>query len=134
MAKYEINYSCGHCETVQLYGPYKDRERKIKWLEQGVCPSCYKKHRAEYADQQAEKYGLPKLSGSPKQVAWAKIIRMELTDKFNEFLKGRVPLENTPGLAVIKSVTNAAYWIDNREKFFMDWLKDTKALMENESK
>lgn len=42
MAKYEINYSCGHTATVQLYGPTKERERKIAWFErEGLCPECY---------------------------------------------------------------------------------------------
>lgn len=42
MAKYTINYSCGHTGELQLYGKYKDRENKIEWLErEGLCPECY---------------------------------------------------------------------------------------------
>jgi hypothetical protein len=40
MAKYEINYKCGHKGTVDLYGKHKDRERKIEWLESDMCPNC----------------------------------------------------------------------------------------------
>lgn len=47
MAKYTINYSCGHNGEVSLYGKHKDRERKIEWMEGGVCPSCYGKEQRE---------------------------------------------------------------------------------------
>ena len=44
MAKYTVNYSCGHgTHTVELFGPGKERERKIAWYEKNiVCPECYK--------------------------------------------------------------------------------------------
>ena len=29
--KYNIEYSCGHKGTVELFGPTKDRESKIEW-------------------------------------------------------------------------------------------------------
>lgn len=42
MGKYEVKFSCGHTETIELFGPYKDRERRIEYLEQyGVCSDCY---------------------------------------------------------------------------------------------
>lgn len=41
--KYDITYSCGHKGTIELFGKYKDRDRKIEWLEyKGLCPECYK--------------------------------------------------------------------------------------------
>lgn len=40
--KYDVKFSCGHTATVELFGSYKDRERKIKYYEQHhVCPDCY---------------------------------------------------------------------------------------------
>lgn len=56
MAKYDITYSCGHTGTVQLYGPGKERDRKIEWYEtQADCPDCYKaKKRAEEASKPIE--------------------------------------------------------------------------------
>lgn len=43
MAKYTIKFSCGHEEEKQLFGPNKDRERKIKFFEErGVCSACYR--------------------------------------------------------------------------------------------
>lgn len=43
MALYEVTFSCGHTERIQLYGKHTDRERKIKWFEaHGKCSECYK--------------------------------------------------------------------------------------------
>lgn len=40
--KYSVKFSCGHEATVQLFGPTKERNRKIEWFEeQGLCPACY---------------------------------------------------------------------------------------------
>ena len=46
--KYTVTRACGHEETVELYGPNKERESKIKWLESTVCTACYR------AEQDAE--------------------------------------------------------------------------------
>ncbi len=90
MAQYTVTYSCGHSDTVQLYGPTKDRERKIAWFEKsGRCASCYRALKAaERVEQEkaneAENIasadanlvaGLPALTGSEKQIAWAETIR-----------------------------------------------------------
>ena len=41
--KYDVTFSCGHTATVELFGPGKERERKISWYEtHGECPECYK--------------------------------------------------------------------------------------------
>lgn len=74
MAKYEITHSCGHTETVQLYGPTKDREYRIARMEKQPCAEC----RAEEAKAFDEAHGLAELKGSPKQIAWASDIRAEM--------------------------------------------------------
>lgn len=41
--KYEVHFSCGHTARIELFGPCKDRERKIAWYEEsGLCPDCYR--------------------------------------------------------------------------------------------
>lgn len=35
-----ITYACGHTERRQMYGPMKERERNVKWLEKQKCPTC----------------------------------------------------------------------------------------------
>lgn len=46
MAKYEVNFSCGHTEVKELFGKTSERERKINyWEKYGVCTSCYREQR-----------------------------------------------------------------------------------------
>lgn len=81
MAHYKINFSCGHTETIQLFGKIADRERRIAWLENsGICSECYKKAQAEQraratAEAAEATADLPQLKGSDKQIAWATVIR-----------------------------------------------------------
>lgn len=50
MAKYDVTYACGHTGVVSLFGPNKDRERKLEWLAGQLCPACWgEKKRAEEA-------------------------------------------------------------------------------------
>lgn len=43
MAKYIVNFSCGHTEPMYLFGKETERQRKIAWWEeQGMCTKCYR--------------------------------------------------------------------------------------------
>ena len=45
--KYEVRFSCGHAETVELFGKNADRQRKIAWFEEsGLCSKCYAEQKA----------------------------------------------------------------------------------------
>lgn len=81
MAKYEINYTCGHTSTVQLFGKCSERERKIEWMERQECPECRRKREAEEAVKVTEGLELPELEGSEKQVAWAKMKKSGIRGK-----------------------------------------------------
>lgn len=50
--KYEVRFSCGHTETVELSGKNADRQRKIAWFEaSGLCSRCYAEQKsAEMAE------------------------------------------------------------------------------------
>lgn len=139
MAKYTVTFGgCGHTDTIELFGPHKERERKIAWLErEGICPNCYRAEKeAEKAEARAKAaaeaeaiesaLNLPKLKGSEKQVAWAKTIRTEILKKFDETLeKYATRFENHPNGAEVKKMledakekimeeTSASWFIDNR--------------------
>ena len=44
--KYDVTFSCGHTQTVQLFGKSADRARKIDFFEKrGVCSNCFKEQR-----------------------------------------------------------------------------------------
>jgi hypothetical protein len=69
MSQYNIIHTCGHVETLQLYGPGADRDRRAAWLRGQPCLSC----RQSTSDNNI--YPMPTLVGSPKQTEWAKKIR-----------------------------------------------------------
>lgn len=87
MAKYNITYKCGHTDTISLYGPIKERENKIEWLSNNLCPACKRQIALDRAKQNAAM--LPKLQGSDKQVEWAMVIRQQWLDEAREWLTGK---------------------------------------------
>lgn len=95
MAKYQVTFSCGHTETVQLFGKTKDRERWIKWAEENkLCQDCWQAAKEEQRQQATAaaieeniSYGLPSLTGSEKQVAWAETIRAEMVQKIEQAME-----------------------------------------------
>lgn len=90
MAWYYGTFSCGHEGRVDVVGPTKDRQWKIDRKFEGLCEECNKvklaKEREEENAKAAEKaaeYELPVLEGTPKQVAWANTIRINLIDSIS---------------------------------------------------
>ena len=44
MAKYDVMFSCGHEDEVELLGKHSERRKKIEYFERsGLCRECYKK-------------------------------------------------------------------------------------------
>ena len=57
MAKYEVKFSCGHIETIELCGKVSERESKIKYYEEhGICSECYKAQRQAKEKTYTDKY------------------------------------------------------------------------------
>ena len=118
MAKYTINHTCGHQVTVQLFGSYKDRERRIAYLETCECEECRKaKANAAAAEAKAAR-GLADLAGSEKQVAWANTIRenaYKCIDTLAQFANNDQAKAMMEGWrAKMDAQTTAKWWIDNR--------------------
>jgi hypothetical protein len=42
MAKYTVTHSCGHTQVHELFGPGKERERKLDWFGRQECTECWK--------------------------------------------------------------------------------------------
>ena len=58
MAKYDVNFSCGHKEQRELFGKSVDRQKKITyWEEYGICSECYKEQNRIDVEIEAEKAG-----------------------------------------------------------------------------
>lgn len=115
MAHYDISHTCGHDERIELFGPTRERERRIEWLQERPCTKCWKKEREAEAearrDREAamivEKLGddaaealnaisspACKLVGSSRQIMWAEDIRAkcvtEIIDRLHN-LVARIP-------------------------------------------
>jgi hypothetical protein len=95
MAHYDVHYSCGHTADIQLFGPNRERQRRLEWLEsQGLCPGCFRDKKArENAEQNAAaeswsaQEGLPVLDGTQKQCAWAETIRQKALTRLCDLLQ-----------------------------------------------
>ena len=118
MAKYIINHTCGHQVTVQLYGAYKERERRIAYLETCECEECRKAKANAAAEAAKAERGLADLTGSEKQIAWANTIRenaYKCIDMLLEFAtndQAKQMMSNWRNR--MDAETTAKWWIDNR--------------------
>lgn len=131
MAKYSVTFSCGHEETVELYGKTVDRERKIEWMENhGLCSECYKAKMREQEEARKVGRNLPDLEGTPKQIAWAEKIRDGIFTDWEKIanIKDARAVKFT---AYLKGQTTARFWIDNRSKAIRKLAEEWK---ENEEK
>lgn len=41
MAKYTVTHRCGHTQTHELFGPGKERDKKLSWLQTTSCKECW---------------------------------------------------------------------------------------------
>lgn len=98
-------------------------------MERQECPECRRKREAEEAAKITEGLELPELEGSEKQVAWANCIRA----RFAEEISSNEKYQNGNPMKVLKSVTSAKTFIDNRDStlygFLTDILRQNPALM-----
>ena len=133
MAWYEIEYKCGHTDRMQLYGPYAERNRKIEWYKENViCPACKAARQKEEAAQQIKtdtEAGLPALSGSPKQIQWAVMLRKAYMDKLEDAFVRRQTEESPDVIRIVSrevvlgKQTEAKWWIDHRDMSALAMLK-----------
>lgn len=112
MAHYDITYTCGHEETIELFGKVSERERRIEWLESQPCVECARKESIDQAQSRLDacieeikakdddawqsvqkiiEAAETQLDGSLKQVSWASEIRLDCMSQ----LVGRVRLAVT---------------------------------------
>lgn len=127
MAKYDVTCSCGHTETVQIYGKAADREREIARREKGICKECWKAAQAEAAKETAQSYGLCDLTGSPKQIAWAERIRAEVFDKYGAQMQADKSEKTQAFMSFLMAQSSAKYWIDRQDATIrglaQEWMK-----------
>jgi hypothetical protein len=126
MSKHEITHACGHTVTHNIIGSIGEKCGKAAWLAERDCPKCWAENKA--AERRAEQDktrevadGLPAMTGTEKQVAWAEQIR---ADAYST-AKGKFErlAEDARKRAVdtldyyVGVETSAKFWIDNKGVF-----------------
>ena len=136
----QITHTCGHTETVQLYGTSRERDNKAAWLSGKLCQECQRKAQQAQAAESAQAQGLPTLTGSDKQVAWATTIRAEqlagvakMRQEFEATGRKQNVTEDVMAaqmgqfdalVAKLIAQTAAAWWIDRRSTSAQALLKE----------
>lgn len=123
MAKYTINFHCGHTAEMYIEGSTKDKERRIAYLEKyGVCPACYKKEQEEKREKAAKsahewamQCNLPELTGTEKQIKWGETLRQEILIGIIAECK-----------LMLKSSKNKEEYLElaNKFKTMLKWMRD----------
>lgn len=145
---YCICKTCGQEFTARITGANRnDADFKASWASKNYdeCPACFaermKKGREEKQKEydrqnaeamlRAEDQGLPKLNGTPKQIAWATSIRENCLSMFDKAISEGKTLNGDPKLMKIAKrariaiidyqdgdidTLSAAFWINNRER------------------
>ena len=139
MAKASIKCTCPECGATHYYTAICYNRREANNWEQyhadeattRLCPECYRKTAAARRQQEREaenaaaaetagKLGLPALTGTEKQVAWATTIRQQAFDNALLASAGRTSSGMTDkGRAFVAGIlakmpAEASWWIDNR--------------------
>lgn len=135
--KYDVTYSCGHEGVVNLFGKRKDREYRLEYIQKGLCPDCWRAQKLNEAAEVEEREHLPELSGSEKQIAWARSIRKKLLDELEHLLnKGHVKTERAEVLIEygFSRKTEAKWWIDHARGGLSEFFAELNAeVPENET-
>jgi hypothetical protein len=139
MAQHEITRSCGHVETVQIYGKggingwrhdwvaTREITRPCRACRQAETTSVRAADSAAYAEAAADA-GLPALTGTDRQGAWAETLRGDTLNLLADFTAelrahGRAYPDQQWGIerviahigVAIAEKTAAAWWIDNQD-------------------
>ena len=122
--KGEVTYHCGHSETRSFSGSHSARDAYIEKLSREDCPAC----RSAQAATRSADAGLPALTGSDKQIAWAEQIRQQAVTAFAEaqdVIEAAAPDEASKQraldtLAMIRTrtmgTTDSHIWIEIRDR------------------
>lgn len=131
MAQYTITHTCGHTSVAKLFGKHDGRDRRITALSAEDCSAC----RAGAAKATAEVAGLPALTGSEKQIAWATDIRAEQIAQLDTTMAdvrartvATAPAWATTAIETAAEATRrqvtASWWIDNRHRRYdLSWVR-----------
>lgn len=115
MAKYDVIHSCGHTREISLFGPHKERDRKLHYLATVPCFDCQKKAKEQKAIEHEKAEGLPTLTGTDKQIAWARAIRHEVFRQLSEIPAEKIDSEFADFCSWLHKQISAKWWIETRD-------------------
>lgn len=119
--KYSVEFSCGHTETVTLFGKNEERERKLWWYrERGVCSACkqaaYEEELKEL-NEEAARNNWPEIRGYGSFKA--KKLRRQYLKAAENLLQDPKMQKNennvqllTLAISLATKHTDANYWLD----------------------
>lgn len=134
MNTFSVLHTCGHEATHSCEG---DPAQRLALLRTLPCEACNRALRAAAAAAQREEWGLPGLTGTPEDIAWAETIRMKAMDKNHAYyqqLLAERPFEEQPELLAatltaaehalheLQSCSDAAWWVAQCEEA-LDFVK-----------
>ncbi|MGE4424119.1 MAG: hypothetical protein AB7D39_17605 [Pseudodesulfovibrio sp.] len=127
----EVRHSCGCIRKYRLYGPAHSVKRQIEHREALPCPKCRKAAEealfvalCEEAALANAEIGLPKLTGTAAQVAYAESIRR---DGVRDALRMVNADKEQDVIDTLSKATAARWWLDNKELRFSGWTDKAKA-------
>ena len=125
--QYTVTHTCGHTITHQIYNGSAYGRKRSAWLATQPCLTCKREADNAAAAEVNAAAGLPTLTGSAKQVAWAETIRAKGLASFDEYraeimrrakgTEAQVAEANRQWDAVrawIAGQADAGWWIDRR--------------------
>ena len=150
MPRYNVTYRCGHTRTENLHGRIVERNLHIKRMQYLPCPECRieRSHmETSLAAAKNAEQGLPELSGSKKQVAWAELIRqtqmIDATRTVEAVLRlaryyaeaGNISprtrqakeAEQMARMNALREIDDAKWWIEHRKKYGQRLLEAAEA-------
>lgn len=86
MSEDAITHSCGHTVRHTHTGDERARAKRVAWLQKQPCQKCFQAKQAEASRAQAEALGLPDLTGSEEDCAWAATIRSKAITHNQEYV------------------------------------------------
>ncbi len=128
--KFEVTYKCGHVGVIDIYGPMKTRQSQADHFGDQLCPKCLDAQRAKAAAEAAEKNasnGLPQLTGSPKQISWAEIIRSKIVNDSLAFLEKMPAPEQVHAEHPEIPLESLIEWKRKVERLYQDLIHHDKA-------
>ena len=119
----EVRHSCGCTRKYRLDGPAHVVRRQIQHREAHPCPKCEKARKDALFAEQCEaaalanaEMGMPELTGTAAQVAYAeKIRRQAALDTTSR------AADVQACIATLSLATEAKFWLDNKDANYSKW-------------